>query len=151
MIALTIFAVGALVHLARKLSSAPKARNVSRAIAALKVATASAPKLEPELALASASYQPFLAAPSAKAVWFPLPGNCLALGTTGFEISFAPENETGAFQLITPEGHSVCFSHNIDFLTAAGEHMARHREQFDVSFASSGVLSKAAGSDSSSV
>lgn len=72
-----------------------------------------------------------LRARGARPPWHPLPGMCLALGATGFEIGLETQGPmTGAFILWSPEGKGLFAGPNLEELKHIAEQQAGYREQF---------------------
>ena len=64
--------------------------------------------------------------------WFTLPGDCIALGNSGFEIMFERSGEwAGYFILSSPEGRQMLANHDLDYLKQKAVQQANFREEFD--------------------
>ncbi len=70
--------------------------------------------------------------PETKPVWFPLPGNMLELGVTGYRIELTPEDERHDMRLFSPEGLFICGARDwqLDELKAMAEKSAKNRAEF---------------------
>lgn len=64
--------------------------------------------------------------------WYPLCGNRLSYGSTGYEIELCTDPKGDPYLLHDPDGRTIGCSHNLQLLKDFTEEQSRLRDEFQV-------------------